>query len=288
MNNIVNKINSSNYISDHKLIKLFKKELKNKKKIKKFNIQNNVNMYGGNHDESFDDPSMDGTDVPPLQHSDIASESSTPMLPSDVSSDDSFNGKSLNDSMSAESMSASESMSVEATDTNTITEKNDMVYSHTNYHRVEVGTILYHGTITKETFNPFDIKLGEDTLVAFFSQSRESAADNAMCYSIGEKKGFVHKFRVKKPIEKILIISPYERSRTWDLASIENKFCKNSVMGERLNGIGFFYPDKANPGSFYAEYALCSPNDYLEYISTQNCTNLQSLSEDEYNFTLRK
>ena len=39
---------------------------------------------------------------------------------------------------------------------------NYMEPSKTNLYTIPKGTILYHGTLYKESFNPFDIRLGED------------------------------------------------------------------------------------------------------------------------------
>ena len=83
---------------------------------------------------------------------------------------------------------------------------NYMEPSKTTLYKIPKGTILYHGSLTKEAFNPYDIRLGDDRLVSYFSPNKSLAADYIVgCALYPTKSGFLHKFRVKKDIEKILL-----------------------------------------------------------------------------------
>ena len=89
---------------------------------------------------------------------------------------------------------------------------NYMEPSKTSLYLIERGTILYHGSMSKGQFNPYDIRLGDDRLAAYFSPNKRLAADYIVgCALFPTKAGYLHKFRVKKDIAKILIISAYER-----------------------------------------------------------------------------
>jgi hypothetical protein len=162
--------------------------------------------------------------------------------------------------------------------------------SHLTLHVIKAGTVLYHGSMLKDTFNPLEIRLGKDTLVAFFSQNKRFAQDYIKgCATYPNEKGYVHKFVVKKDIDKILIISQYDRFNDWDPSVIENKYCGSS---REYNGVGFFVStdDQRIFGSaidgdsvFAAEFALCKPQDFLEYVSTESCISARKMS-NEYNF----
>lgn len=167
---------------------------------------------------------------------------------------------------------------------------------------IPAGKILYHGSTDKKTFDPFKIKLSESTLSAFFSPYKGFASDYIMrCSAFPSQNGYIHAFRVKKDIDKILILSPYElKNKDNILGEIDNNFCKRVPNREDFNGIGFFFPDKdldnfsgdierhipegATLDPNNAEFALCNPKEYLEYINTQECVSLRKLSE-MYNFT---
>lgn len=89
---------------------------------------------------------------------------------------------------------------------------NYMEPSKTTLYTIPRGTLLYHGSLTKESFNPFDIRLGEDKLVSFFSPNKRLAADYIVgCALYPTRSGYLHKFRVKKDIEKMMIISTFEK-----------------------------------------------------------------------------
>ena len=167
--------------------------------------------------------------------------------------------------------------------------------SKTQLFTIPTGTIIYHGSLNKEAFNPFDIRLGDDRLVSYFSQSKRLAADYIIgCALYPTKSGFLHKFRVKKDISKILIISPHERQSHWTLRFIEDSFCSRKFRIQ-LDGIGFFFPKKQELGfregqnaeqriDFDSEFAICNPNEFLEYISTQRCVSMRKLTP-AYSFT---
>lgn len=173
---------------------------------------------------------------------------------------------------------------------------NYMEPSKTTLYTIPRGTILYHGSLYKESFNPFDIRLGEDKLVSFFSPNKRLAADYIVgCALYPTRSGYLHKFRVKKDIEKIMIVSTFEKKANWTLAFLEDTFCSRKFRIQ-LDGIGYFFPrrddqDLYNAGtlqsdpriSFDAEFAVCDPNEYLEYISTQRCVSMRKLSVD-YHF----
>ena len=168
--------------------------------------------------------------------------------------------------------------------------------SKTTVYTIFEGTILYHGSMMKESFNPDDIRLGNDNLVSYFSPNKRLAADYITgCALYPSKNGYIHKFRVKKDITKLMILSNYEKNKEWDLKFYENNFCSNKYRIQ-LNGIGFFYPmsdelsmedidmTTNDTKNFDSEFALCNPNEFLEYISTQRCIAARKIS-DEYRFT---
>lgn len=175
----------------------------------------------------------------------------------------------------------------------------DLAYmdaSKTVVYTIPAGTLLYHGTMYRETFNPFDIKLGDDNLVAYFSPNKRLSADYIMgCAMYPSKTGFIHKFRVKKDITKVVIVSSYEKRDNWNLSHISDIYCNNR-NSLKSNGIGFFYPKKEKEAFndihnfsqsqmiFDSEFALCDPNEYLEYLSTQRCQSSRKLSA-EYHFS---
>ena len=175
---------------------------------------------------------------------------------------------------------------------------NYMEPSKTSLYNIPRGTIMYHGSLNRESFNPYDIRLGDDKLVSFFSPNKRLAADYIVgCALYPSKAGFLHKFRVKKDIEKVLIISTYEKQQHWTLKFLEDSFCSRKFRIQ-LDGIGFFFPrrdekdfssiqngdDDIKRLSFDSEFAICNPNEYLEYISTQRCSSMRKLSKD-YHFS---
>ena len=162
--------------------------------------------------------------------------------------------------------------------------------SKTTLYKIPKGTILYHGSLTKEAFNPYDIRLGDDRLVSYFSPNKSLAADYIVgCALYPTKSGFLHKFRVKKDIEKILIVSTHDKQAHWSLEFLEDSFCSRKFRIQ-LDGIGFFFPtgieDETydNNQYFDSEFAICNPDEYLEYVSTQRCQSVRKLTND-YHFS---
>ena len=177
--------------------------------------------------------------------------------------------------------------------------------SRMTLYTIPKGSILYHGSKNKESFNPFNIKLGDDTLVGYFTSNKDFSADYiSRCAFYPKESGYIHKFKTKKDIERILIISSYDKKSSWDVKNIENLFCSNNNQyGEKLDGIGFFYPiisnnaysnddkfdddnlnNNNNTNQYDIEVALCDPNYFLEYISTQRCVAVRKISSN-YHFT---
>ncbi len=175
---------------------------------------------------------------------------------------------------------------------------NYMEPSKTTLYVVPRGTILYHGSMVRESFNPYDIRLGEDRLVSYFSPNKRLAADYIVgCALYPSKTGFLHKFRVKKDIEKILIVSTHEKQAHWTLRFLEDSFCSRKFRIQ-LDGVGFFFPRRDEKDfvaikqgmnettnlAFDSEFAICNPNEYLEYVSTQRCVSMRKLNA-EYHFS---
>jgi hypothetical protein len=175
---------------------------------------------------------------------------------------------------------------------------NYMEPSKTTLYTIPQGTILYHGSLYKESFNPYDIRLGDDKLVSYFSPNKRLSADYIIgCALYPTKAGFLHKFRVKREIPRIMIVSSFEKQPNWTLRFIEDSFCSRRFRIQ-LDGIGFFYPRKdestftslnTDPDvpakvTFDSEFAICDPNYFLEYVATQRCVSNRKLSP-EYHFS---
>lgn len=175
---------------------------------------------------------------------------------------------------------------------------NYMEPSKTTLYTIPQGTILYHGSLYKESFNPYDIRLGDDKLVSYFSPNKRLSADYIIgCALYPTKAGFLHKFRTKREIPRVMIVSSFEKQPNWTLRFIEDSFCSRRFRIQ-LDGIGFFYPRKdestftslnTNPDTvakvtFDSEFAICDPNYFLEYVSTQRCVSNRKLSP-EYHFS---
>lgn len=162
--------------------------------------------------------------------------------------------------------------------------------SNSNICTIEEGTILFHGSTEKESFNPNRIVLGKNTLLSYFSENKTIASDYILgCTQYPTKTGYIHKFRVKKKIENLLIVSPYEKTAEWTEEFVNEQFCNANKLNQNnlvsnltkpltLSGIAF--KDGSNP----SQYAICNPNEWLEYVSTQRCIGMNKLSS-EYNFS---
>jgi hypothetical protein len=182
-------------------------------------------------------------------------------------------------------------------------EKNEPLYSDPTLENYILykDTELYYATYKQGEFNTLDIRLTDNnTLVAFFSSSEELALGYIMnCKINPEENAYIHKFRVKKDIDKIKIISTNDlRKGQKDLQFIQETFCNPSSepFRQRYNGIGFFYKKGTNIQQnikindkyaneeeieYDGDFAICDPNN-LEYINTKRCVN-NGLSR-EYRF----
>lgn len=133
---------------------------------------------------------------------------------------------------------------------------------------IPTGTILFHGTKSKETFDPYYLQFNDLNLISFFSTNIRFAADCIARYSNHSHEiGYIHMFEVIKDIDKILILSFFDINNKWTMEYLKNNFCnKNSKYN--INGIGFFIPKLEQ--DIY-EFALCHPNKFLQYINTRKC-----------------
>jgi hypothetical protein len=174
--------------------------------------------------------------------------------------------------------------------------KPTFMYSGTNTYTIRKGTIMYHATVNKRGFNTKEIKLGKDKLISFFTPNFRLASDKIEGCSIDKQKGFIHVFEVKTDIPNIFIKLPYDTDEELNLDELKDKFCNGN---EYYKGVGFFYPkneielfnnsvlnqrtqemhENLDDDSYYSEFALCSPNDYLEYLYSQKCMSLRKLSQ---------
>ena len=139
-----------------------------------------------------------------------------------------------------------------------------------------------------DTFDPNNIVLGNDTLVAFFSANKRYASDYINgCVLRPNENGYIHKFRTIKDIDRIFIVSQYTISREWDLKNIESKYCSSKM--DKYNGVGFFVKaDELNKLQnestniynilYSSEFALCNPKEFIQYIETERCVSARKLS----------
>jgi len=160
-----------------------------------------------------------------------------------------------------------------------------MAPSQIPLHTIQVGTVLYHGSKDIAQFNPSTMNLGTNSLVGMFSTDMESLRSYiGDCILYPKETGYIHKFKVTKPIDKIYIKSSIDRDLAWSEDVIKAEFCDGNKFGFRLNGVGFFKKDGSpqNPES-NARFALCSPSDFLTYVGTYSCIATGKLSS-VYNF----
>ena len=88
---------------------------------------------------------------------------------------------------------------------------------------IPVGTILYHGSLYKETFNPAHIRLGDERLIAYFSPNKSFAADRILaCANYPSRSGYIHKFKVTTAITDIKILSIYDRQIAITLEELDD------------------------------------------------------------------
>jgi hypothetical protein len=170
--------------------------------------------------------------------------------------------------------------------------KPNIINSQVNTFTIKKGTILYHASKISG-FNPREIKLGKDNLIAFFTPNFKLASFKVKGCDLDELNSYIHTFEVIKDIEKIFVKLPYTTGNI-NLDDLKNEFCTNSVY----NGVGFFFPkndielfnnvlvdgntldlDKQqNDDSYYSEFALCNPNEWLKYLISHSCKSYRSLS----------
>jgi len=171
-----------------------------------------------------------------------------------------------------------------------------IVFSEIKTASIPLGTILYH-TSDRKTFNPIIINVSDGgTLSAFFTTNLDIAKGRiGNCSEFDEngkvKERYIHKFRVKREIDKLYMFSEYDVN--WNLEIINKDYC-----GKGYNGVGFYllktptsnndvndakeikYVSKNEPTNdddsniTSAEYALCNPVYYLEYINTMGCKSI--------------
>lgn len=155
-----------------------------------------------------------------------------------------------------------------------------MDVSNVSLYTIPIDTVLYHGSQTVDTFDVQSLKLNIDTNVIFFSPNVDIAKSYIQDCSPTNPVGFVHKFVVIKPIDKIYIISANETRDVWNEDIVEKKFCNNidhDSCRSDLHGIGFFVKETDTHNS---EFALCKPLEFLEYQGRAHCTGARILSND--------
>lgn len=170
------------------------------------------------------------------------------------------------------------------------------IHHHTNYLITIPDQInLYHGSETISGFSSNDIQLEKNTTMALFSNNIFLAgAKMADCSHYPLRDGWLHSFRVTKPIERVRIISPGEiRKDNANLIDLEDIYChgkngrdKTSELDKgRFDGVAFYlerqnYEAKLNgPSKVYdLVIGICNPNKYLSYVETRQCIGPYKLS----------
>jgi hypothetical protein len=171
----------------------------------------------------------------------------------------------------------------------TTEEVSTMPSSDIKTYTIMKGTVLYYGSMTTSTFDPNNIQLSDNHSVAFFSPDLRFSLDYInSCIDYPNKSGYIHMFKVKKDIDKIVILSNYEIGKNWNLEYIEKEYCsgKKDKYGILINGVVLFnrrFDDKTEKISYVPEFAICRPNDYLEYETTRSCVARRDLGQS-YNF----
>ena len=168
--------------------------------------------------------------------------------------------------------------------------------SEVTTYTLKKGMVLYHASKLK-SFNPNRIKLGQDKLIAYFTPNMRLASGEIGLCDENNQNSYIHTFQVKQDIPNIYIILPYDSQSNMSLDEIKNKFCDGDGM---YKGIGFFFPinhieqfsnsylnqsnnqlyESSDDEKYYSKFAICNPNDYLEYICTKKCKGLYVLSDD--------
>lgn len=160
-------------------------------------------------------------------------------------------------------------------------EKNkDIVFTQDNIDKLDLITLpeginIYHGSQTKTTFDPNDIKLSDGTLFALFSNNPKLSADHFMnCAEFPVTNGYLHQFSTIKEIPNIKVITSYNFDK--DMKILDKIYCQKPE-NPKLNG--FCYPVinneilHNNKPSYDYIIGLCNPNEYIKYVSTSICLN---------------
>jgi hypothetical protein len=159
-----------------------------------------------------------------------------------------------------------------------------------NTYTIPEGTILYHATTNKKGFNTYELDLGQNKELLFFTPNFRLASDKIQGCSIDKQNGYIHVFKVKRDIPNIYIKNPYDINDDINSNFLREFYCEDG----KYFGIGFFYPinniqmfsnaerfDETSQLDFkkhYSEYAICNPKSFLEYLYTQRCESLRKIS----------
>lgn len=156
------------------------------------------------------------------------------------------------------------------------------------------GTILFHGTTSKATFDTNTINLGGDKLISYFTPHEEMAAQEIKgCTDFPGTGGYIHKFRATRDVDNLFVMSVYEKNKNMDIQYYYDNYCTQKNVdryGMTFNGIAFF---NSNSGVFNpdvvihkSKIAICNPKAVgLEYLSTRQCL-AQSQFSSEYQFNV--
>lgn len=139
---------------------------------------------------------------------------------------------------------------------------------------------LYHGSQTKNSFDPNDIKLSDGTMLALFSNNPKLSSDVFMnCANFPVTNGYLHQFKTKKEIPYVQVVSSSVMNRNTDLRSLDTQFCQKAD-NPRLNGFAYSIKNTSLSGEAY-DYiiGLCNPNEFLSYVSSTICVNPYRLSD---------
>lgn len=177
--------------------------------------------------------------------------------------------------------------------------------SHYTSYTIPVGTTMYHASRTIRTFDTTRINVGTDNYVAFFTPNKDIASSMInRCHPTGESKdgsvqGFVHEFVTIKEIDRIVIVSAYDKELEWTEKKIDKNYCaqRNKNLSYIPNGVGFFIDTKIT-GDFeegqqhnevyHSQFALCNPSEFLEYVGTYSCMSPGILSNDKISFVTNR
>ena len=159
-----------------------------------------------------------------------------------------------------------------------------------NTYTIPEGTILYHATTNKKGFNTYELDLGQNKELLFFTPNFRLASDKIQGCSIDKQNGYIHVFKVKRDMPNIYIKNPYDINDDINSNFLREFYCEDG----KYFGIGFFYPinniqmfsnaerfDETSQLDFkkhYSEYAICNPKSFLEYLYTQRCESLRKIS----------